>query len=279
MPELPEVETYIRDLEPELDGRRIISARILWERTIAAPSAAEFAQAIVGQRFTKFGRRGKYMLLGLASGDTLIVHLRMTGKLQLEPVNVEPKKHTRVVLQLDDERSLHYNDPRKFGRMWLAPDPVAVVGQLGPEPLSLEFTPLGLAQKLAGRKASIKALLLDQRIVAGIGNIYADECLFRAGIHPARNGGSLTSMEIAALHEAIRAVLTRSIQQRGSSLGSSSLQNYLRLNGAKGEFQEEHQVFQRTGQPCYRCGRPIERIVLAQRSTHFCPRCQPAKPN
>lgn len=284
MPELPEVETYVRELEPELRGRAITSATVHWPRIIATPSPNEFMQQVVGQRFSTFDRRGKYMLFGLEeiggdnagddSGDTLIVHLRMTGKVQLRPGDATMGKHTHMALNLDDGRQIHYVDPRKFGRIWLVPDPESVVNKLGPEPLGDEFTLVGFAESLAGRRASIKALLLNQSIVAGIGNIYADEALFLAGIRPARPGGELGWIEVESLHHAVRAVLAEAIKWRGSSLGDSDLQNYIRPGGEAGDFQKRHNVFQRTGKSCPVCGTPIERIVLAQRSTHFCPQCQ-----
>jgi formamidopyrimidine-DNA glycosylase len=274
MPELPEVETYVRELEPMLRGRQVMAAHVYWPRTIAAPDPEQFVQQMAGQRFVEFDRRGKYMILGLESGASLIVHLRMTGQLLVQPVEVEPNQHTHVVFDLDDGRRLHYQDTRKFGRLWLAPDPELVLAKLGPEPFHEEFTAERLAQKLAGRKASIKALLLDQTLVAGVGNIYADEALFLAGIHPARRAGDLRLAEIERLRDAIRTVLTLAIQHKGSSLGKSSLQNYVRPTGEPGSFQDEWAVYQRVEQPCLRCGTPIERIVLAQRSAHFCPNCQ-----
>ena len=277
MPELPEVETYVRELAPELTGRSITAARVFWPRAIAEPLADEFPDRIAGLGFQSFDRRGKYMLLGLSDGSTLIVHLRMTGKLLILPNETEPALHTHVVMDLDDGRSLHYNDPRKFGRIWLVPDITPVLANLGPEPLAEDFSIEGFAARLAGRTAAIKALLLDQSLVAGVGNIYADEALFRARIHPARAGGNLTPDEIARLHHAVREVLTAGIARRGSTLGGSSLQNYLRPGGLPGDFQDEFLVFRRTGQPCIVCGTPIERIVIAQRSTHFCPTCQPPR--
>ena len=278
MPELPEVETYVRDLAPEIAGRTVVAAQVTWPRIIAVPAAEAFPARITGLRFTTFGRRGKYMLLGLSDDTTLVVHLRMTGKLLIVPGDTPPAPHTHVVLTLDDGRALHYNDSRKFGRFWLVADPdVLLASKLGPEPLSDDFTPAGLAARLAGRQAPIKALLLDQALVAGIGNIYADESLYHAGIHPARPGGTLTRPEIARLHAAIRTVLAAAIDRHGSSLGDSTQQNFLRPGGAPGGYQENHAVFQRTGQPCLRCGTVIERIVIAQRSTHFCPTCQKQK--
>ena len=269
MPELPEVETYRRDLTPELSGRAIQSAQVFWPRIIAAPSPSEFKTQIAGQQFHKFGRRGKYLLLHLTSTNTLIVHLRMTGEIHIYGPSVEPDKHTHVTMDLDDGRVLHYRDQRKFGRLWLVPDIEPVLYRLGPEPLQDEFTPEVLGKGIHGRKAAIKALLLDQSIVAGVGNIYADEALFRAGIHPQKAGGSLNEAEIAALRNEIQTVLEMGIEKRGSSL-----QNYVQLDGMTGNFQDEHQVFRKTGQACPICGTPIERVVVAQRSTHFCPSCQ-----
>ncbi len=277
MPELPEVETYVRELAPQLAGSRVAAAQVFWPRTIAAPDADTFAACVAGLRFTSFGRRGKFMLLGMSDDYTLIVHLRMTGKLLMLPGNATPGAHTHVLLVLDNGRSLHYMDPRKFGRIWLTRRPETVLAKLGPEPLSDDFTPVSLAHALARRRAAVKALLLDQAVVAGVGNIYADEALHRAGIHPAQPGGDLDATACQELHAAIVAVLTEGIARQGSSLGGSGLQNYLRPGGAPGGFQEEHQVFRRTGLPCPRCATPIARMVIAQRSTHFCPSCQPAR--
>jgi formamidopyrimidine-DNA glycosylase len=274
MPELPEVETYVRELAPLLQGRRVVGGELFWPRIIATPAPEAFIDQICGQTFVRFDRRGKFMLLGLQSGDTLIVHLRMTGHLRVHPATVAADKHTHVLLTLDNDERLHYQDPRKFGQLWLVTDPQTVLAKLGPEPLSAAFTVAALAGRVAGRQASIKALLLDQEVVAGVGNIYADEALFGARIHPARPGGGLTTEELARLHEEIGQVLQRAIDAKGSSLGASQTQNYRRPGGEPGRYQVEHQVYQRAGQPCLRCGTPIKRIVLAQRSAHFCPHCQ-----
>ena len=279
MPELPEVETSLRDLEPLLRERTIIAAQVHWPRTVAAPMLDEFLARVVGQRFTAFARRGKYMLFQMEGGDTLIVHLRMTGRLSVEAADMQADAHTHVVLTLDDGRMLHFRDPRKFGRVWLVENAEAVVGKLGPEVWDRSFSAAALQRTLAGRKAPIKALLLDQRIAAGIGNIYADEVLFAARIHPARPAGSLRPAEIKRLHSAMRTLLAHAVALGGSSLGGAST-NYRRPVGPEGKtggFQDEHQVFRRTGLPCPRCGRAIERTVVAQRSTHFCPHCQPMK--
>lgn len=282
MPELPEVETYVRELEPTLRDCAIVAANVFWPRIIAAPAVDAFQARIIGQRFTNFDRRGKYMLFGLekdgGAGDTLIVHLRMTGKLQPAPGDALPGKHTHLTLALDDGRQLQYTDARKFGRLWLVEDPQSVVGKLGPEPLGDGWTADGLAASLDARRASIKALLLDQTIVAGVGNIYADEALFRATIHPARAGGDLAPAELERLVQAVRGVLTEAVRWRGSSLGGSALQNYAPPTGESGGFQTRHSVFRRTGEPCSVCGAPIQRMVLAQRSTHFCPTCQKPGP-
>ena len=275
MPELPEVETYVRALEPLLIGKTIQAAAVRWPRTIAAPDAALFPDLIRGRRFVSFARRGKYMLFGLHSGESLIVHLRMTGELRIHapaasvPAAVPVDKHTHVVFELDTGEELRFRDTRKFGRIWLVEDVSEVVGKLGPEPLSEEYIPNTLAQALEGRKANIKALLLNQTVVAGVGNIYADESLFHAGIDPRRPGGGLVIDEITRLHQALRDVLQAGIEAKGSSL-----QNYAPPTGGKGGFQEQFQVFRRTGEPCFRCGAPISRILLGQRSTHFCPTCQ-----
>lgn len=275
MPELPEVETYVRELAPLLRGRQVLDATVSWPRTIALPAAEEFIAQIAGQRFADFSRRGKYMLLGLADGLTLIVHLRMTGHLRIVAGDAAVDAHTHVVMRLDNGQRLIFQDARKFGRMWLVADPAPVLAHLGPEPLSVDFSADYLTMKLHGRSAPIKALLLDQSLVAGVGNIYADESLFRARLHPLRPAGTLHPSEVAALHGAIQEVLRLGVARAGSSLGGSSLQNYSRPGGAPGGFQEEFQVFRRTGQPCAQCGAPIERIVVAQRGTHYCPHCQP----
>lgn len=274
MPELPEVETFVRELEPQLRGRRVTGAVVPWPRILATPSAEEFAEQIVGEEFVSFGRRAKYMLLGLSSGATLIVHLRMTGHLHVLDSEIEPDKHTHVVMTLDDGRRLHYQDPRKFGRLWLVNDIEPVLRKLSAEPLGDDFTVAWLSERLKGRSAAIKALLLDQTIAAGVGNIYADEALHLAGIHPSRSGAGLTLSEIEKLHAAIRTVLQRGIDKHGSSLGGSILTNYRRPNGELGQMQDEFQVYDRKGEACRICGKPIQRIVIAQRSSHFCEECQ-----
>ncbi len=274
MPELPEVETFVRELAPDLLGRTITHATVYWPRIIATPIAEDFPTLIAGQRFVTFGRRAKYMLFGLHSGLTLIVHLRMTGHLNVISSDAEIDKHTHVVMTLDDGRSLHYQDSRKFGRLWLVGDVAPLLRKLSAEPMSDAFTPQWLTERLQGRNAAIKALLLDQSISAGVGNIYADEALHLAKLHPTRTGGSLTLAEIVSLHAAIRNVLQAGIDHHGSSLGGSVIVNYRRPSGEQGSMQDEFQVYDRAGKPCQHCGGMIEKIVVAQRGTHFCAGCQ-----
>jgi formamidopyrimidine-DNA glycosylase len=274
MPELPEVETYVHDLQVRLKGRTVTRSVALWPRTIAAPSVEHFTAIVIGQRFANFTRRGKYMLLTMDSGAILIIHLRMTGKCLIRTAGEPVDRHTRVLFELDDGYRLDFVDSRKFGRVWLVDDASGVVGKLGPEPLSETFTDDYLARRLAGRSAAVKSLLLDQGIVAGVGNIYADEALHAAGIHPQRAGDDLTADEIGILRRAVQEVLRRAIALGGSSLGDSPVQNYLRPGGETGEFQHEHQVYGRAGLPCLQCGEIIQRAVIGQRSAHYCPVCQ-----
>jgi formamidopyrimidine-DNA glycosylase len=274
MPELPEVENYARDLKPLLVGRRIQAVHVYWPRTVANLTPEAFAQGLVGRQIVNADRRGKYLLFPLDNHQTLILHLRMTGQVKLLGAAAEPDVHTHVVMELDNGRRLHYRDPRKFGRFYLVSDPAQVVGKLGPEPLRESFTPIDLFNAVQGRRVAIKVLLLDQTVVAGIGNIYADEALFLAGIDPRRPGNSLTLADCNRLHTCIRQLLAEAIREGGSSLGRSGLSNYERPVGVMGQYQHRHRVFRRASKPCPRCGTPIERIKLAQRSTHFCPRCQ-----
>lgn len=270
MPELPEVETIVNQLRPRLRGRRIVAVWVGWERIVDRPPVEVFCRRLRGQTFAVARRRGKFLLFPLQNGDTLLVHLRMTGRLLLQPADARPDRHTHAVLTLDDGQQLHYRDVRKLGRLYLVGDPQGVIGDLGPEPLAADFDVSALAARLAGRRARIKSLLLDQRVLAGLGNIYADEALFRAGIHPLRPAGSLTVGEVARLHRAIREVLTQAIEAQGSTF-----RDYRSAAGQPGRFQERLRVFRRQDKPCPRCGTPLERIRVGGRGTHFCPRCQP----
>jgi formamidopyrimidine-DNA glycosylase len=272
MPELPEVETVVGELRPHLVGRRILGADVLWHRTIAMPDPVTFAARLHGTQITGLGRRGKYLLFTLDSGDVLIIHLRMTGRLEIVPGDspVRTGPHVRARFDLSGGESLVFTDARKFGRIWLAREPEEVLGSLGPEPLDWQFDAARLAGQIRRRRVAIKALLLDQSVVAGIGNIYADEALFLAGIHPLRPGCSLTDGEIDRLRDAIRQVLQEAISQQGTTL-----RDYRPPYGLEGAYQHQLRVYQQTGRPCPRCGTTIERIRVTQRSTHFCPHCQP----
>lgn len=271
MPELPEVETLARDLCPHLLGRTIVNARVHWSRTIAMPRARAFVQQLRGQRVTAITRRGKYLIFHLHHDAPRywLVHLRMTGGFHLVTPPTPRDAHTHVVVQLDDGCELRFRDPRKFGRMWLVDDPQRIVGKLGPEPLEISMGEF--CTRLAQRRGRLKPLLLAQTFVAGIGNIYADESLWYARLHPLRRVESLTRTECARLHRAIRHVLTRAIALGGTSIDVM----YKRVNGKSGGFTESLRAFDREQRPCRRCGTPIRKIVVGQRGTHFCPTCQP----
>ena len=270
MPELPEVETVARGLRA-VQGRRIVAVRVDWERTVVPPPPA-FEARLLGQRILAVRRRGKWLVLSLEGGAGLLVHLRMSGRLLLESGGVEEDPHTRVVLGLDDGRRLRFSDPRKFGRMVLTEDPEAVLGALGPEPLGEDFTPRRLGEMLSRRRARLKSLLLDQRFVAGLGNIYVNEILWRAGLHPLRRANTLSTVEVARLHHAIQEVLEEAIARRGSTLED---RRYVGADGQPGGFAARLAAYGRAGHPCPRCGTTIERITVGGRGTYLCPRCQP----
>jgi formamidopyrimidine-DNA glycosylase len=275
VPELPEVETIARELRARLIGRTITGAEIRWARSIAMPSPTEFEQQVVGRAVQAVGRRGKFLLLHLSDGAALLVHLRMSGRLLLEPRIPPSEKHVRVALTLDDGYVLRFQDQRKFGRMWLVRDPQVVLGGLGPEPLEDDFTPEVFARLIGRRSGMLKPLLLNQCFLAGLGNIYADESLFRARLHPRRRANSLSEAEVTRLYHALRQVLSEAITGQGTTFDGV----YRRVNGASGDFQESLLVYRRAGKACRECGTPIERFVLGGRSTHFCPHCQPAPQN
>jgi formamidopyrimidine-DNA glycosylase len=272
MPELPEVETFRRNLlngtgeHPSLVGMRITGVDLLWERTLEKPPRKEFEDRIIDQTIQDFGRRGKYLLIHL-SEDTLIIHLRMSGDLIFQNPEDPIGKHDRLILSLDSGLRLAFNDTRKFGRVWLLREPESILGKLGPEPLDAGFTPEGLHTRLKSKSRQIKPLLLDQTFLAGMGNIYTDEALHIAKIHPLINANTLIPEQSKELWKAIRQVLEEGIRRNGSSI------DWVYRGG---DFQNYFQVYQRTGEPCYYCGTPIERMVVGQRSTHFCPKCQPA---
>ncbi len=271
MPELPEVETVVRALRRPLVGRTFSGLVSGWPRQIVRPDdPAELAARISGRTVTEIRRRAKYIVMALDGGEeTLIVHLKMTGHLAVVPGGAPVHPHVRQRFLLRDGDELHFRDPRKFGRVYLVREPEVVLGRLGPEPLADEFTLDRFLALFGTRSRPLKPLLLDQEFIAGIGNIYADEALFAAGLHPERRSDRLTGAEKAALYEAIREVLRLGIAREGASIS-----DYVKPDGTKGEMQEAVMVFRRTGFPCTRCGTPIARMVLGGRSTHFCPSCQ-----
>jgi formamidopyrimidine-DNA glycosylase len=272
MPELPEVETIKNELQPYLIGHPITGVTLFWKGIVRQPSVEEFCSRLIGQKITGIARQGKYLIFSLTSGEALIIHLKMSGSLLLKPASAEPDKFTRAILYLDNEASLQFRDPRKLGVMWLVKDKNSVVGKLGPEPLETDFTPQILAQRLSKHTAPIKALLCDQSFVAGIGNMYADEALFYARIHPLRSGKSLSQQEIERLHRAIQQVLWAAISNKGASVDT-----YFRPNGQIGTAHLQFQVAHRGGQPCPVCGTPLQRLPIRNRGSYFCPKCQRLK--
>jgi formamidopyrimidine-DNA glycosylase len=271
MPELPEVETFrLKFLHgsgdtPLLVGKRIDGVTILWAKTLATPSPIEFETRIIGQTIIDIGRRAKYLLFQL-SEDVLAIHLRMSGDLLVESQADPILKHHRLLLNLDGGIRLAFNEVRKFGRVWLTDDIHGLLAHLGPEPLDDAFSAEMLFTKLQNRNRQIKPLLLDQHFLAGMGNIYTDEAIYLAGIHPQTRANRIPFDQAYALWEAIRKVLTEGIQRNGSSI------DWVYRGG---DFQNYFQVFRRTGEACYRCSTPIQRIIVGQRSTHLCPKCQP----
>jgi formamidopyrimidine-DNA glycosylase len=284
MPELPEVETIARDLRGLVAGARITGASSNWPPTLRSHDAAAFAAAIEGREIEGVGRRGKQLLVWLGPAAqapdpaVLTVHLKMTGQLFVVPAGTSQDRHVHVVLALADGRELRFRDMRKFGRMGLyrrdlrTGEPVEgeAVGVLaaGAEPLADDFTARRFAEMLASRRGRLKTLLMNQDFLAGVGNIYADEALWRARLHPLREAHSLRPDDVRRLHEALREVLAEAVERRGSSVD-----DYTAPEG-DGSMQEHLRVYQRAGEPCERCGRHIRRIVVGGRSTHFCSWCQ-----
>ncbi len=270
MPELPEVETVVRGLRAPLTGRTVQAMWYDWEKTVHSPAPAEFAARIVGQTFRGVRRRAKYIICEL-DHDLLVVHLKMTGRLYVvdgDDSN-EADKWVHFQLQLDGGKQLRFSDYRKFGRVYLTNDIETVTAGIGPEPLEDDFTVDVFRERLTTRKKVIKALLLDQSFIAGVGNIYADEALHRARIHPQRRSDSLTDEEIIALHGTVRAALADGIEREGASVNW-----YRKPDGTQGQMQNDLYVYDRTGEPCYTCGNPIVKVRVAQRGTHYCPVCQ-----
>jgi len=264
MPELPEVETITRKLRPELVDKTIIEADLRWPRTLAFPSARKFKEQIKGQKILRVGRRAKYLDISLSQFN-LLIHLRMSGDLFIKEGKIKPEKHDRLILKLSGDRSLVFNDTRKFGRVWLTADPESVLGKLGPEPLSRNFTLQWLYVALHNRSRQLKPLLLDQTFLAGLGNIYTDEALHIAKLHPLAVSDSITAKRARVLQDAVRKVLKEGIRRNGASI------DWVYRGG---EFQNHFRVYDRKGKPCPACGTKIERIIVGQRSTYYCPKCQ-----
>jgi formamidopyrimidine-DNA glycosylase len=280
MPELPEVETVARDLRPRLVGATIVGARCSWARTLRTHDPIAFAEAVAGRTVLAVGRRAKQVVVDLSGDAALTIHLKMTGQLFVVPADAPEDPYVRLVLELADGREVRFRDIRKFGKVGLyGRDPVtgelvsevggaAVFAAIGPEPLADEFTVREFRRRLRRRKGRLKPLLLDQSFIAGVGNIYADESLWRSRLHPLRSASSLRPPDERRLYETMRAVLFEAIDRRGSSID-----DYTAPDG-DGSMQERLDVYQRTGEPCRRCGRPVKRIVVGARSTHFCSWCQ-----
>jgi formamidopyrimidine-DNA glycosylase len=273
VPELPEVETVRTRIAPVLEGRRLERVEILDPRLTRPDDPDLVASRLSGQRVTSVGRRGKYVVVRFESGEVLLIHLRMTGTLIHAPDGVDGRDpHRRAVVTLDNGSDVVYRDVRRFGT-WLVLEPgkaeAYLEERLGAEPLDGPFTARTLANRLAGRRASVKAALLDQRTVAGLGNIYADEALWRARIHPLREAGSLTPAEARTLHRGVRRALEAGLARQGATL-----RDYRLPDGARGSAQEEFKVYGREGEPCRRCRTPIAKTRTGGRGTWFCPGCQ-----
>ena len=264
MPELPEVETIARTLRPALLGKIILSADLRWPGTLAAPSPAAFKKHLKGRQIESISRRAKFLDLQL-SDSHLLIHLRMSGDLLVVLGGYQPSKHDRLIAHLSEDTSLIFSDPRKFGRVWLVDDPAEIFRDLGPEPLSEAFTPDWLYSALRHRRRQLKPLLLDQTFLAGLGNIYTDEALHLAKLHPLSPSDSITKKQVKGLWQAIREVLEEGIRRNGASI------DWVYRGG---DFQNHFRVYGRTGEPCPVCQTTIKRITIGQRGTHYCPQCQ-----
>lgn len=275
MPELPEVESTRRHLEPELVGRAIEGVHVARARMLRRqPRPADFADRLRDRRVVRLGRLGKFLLADLSGDITWVTHLGMSGRVSLVPRTEPEPAHTNVAVDLDSGAQFRLVDPRTFGFVAAyTPEELATspLGRLGPDALSELPTPAGLEEALAGRTAPLKAILLDQTVIAGLGNIYADEALNRAGISPHRPAGSLTRRELVRLQRAIEVTLAAGLRHGGTSLGDMA---YLLPDGRAGEYLRRLRAYGREGDPCRRCRSPIVREVLRQRSTYWCPQCQ-----
>jgi formamidopyrimidine-DNA glycosylase len=270
MPELPEVETIVRQLRARgVEGKTILSIKVNWAPTIEPYSPARFSTAVRGCSIGQISRVGKWMLFSLSSGQTLMVHLRMAGSFSLER-----GEHDRIVVKLSDGLTLYYRDTRKFGRWKLVDDPQEILAKLGPDALTRSFTLNYFSEAMQNRHRMIKPLILDQGIVAGLGNIYADEALWESKVHPERFSDTLSDDELGVLFRAIKEVLKQGVKNRGTSLGDGKT-NYRQVDGDSGKNRGKVKAYGRGGLPCKRCKTSLEKTVVAQRGTTFCPACQP----
>jgi formamidopyrimidine-DNA glycosylase len=272
MPELPEVETVVRTLRPRLVAAKLLHVRHLRDDMLR-PGSPPPARVVKDATVAAVERRGKKILIRLSTGHTLGIHLGMTGQITISPPSADVRNHTHLILPFrngaGETQELRFRDPRRFGEIWLCPPGQCAEGdELGPEPLTL--TTRRLATRLVNTTRPLKNALMDQTLIAGLGNIYVDESLFAAGLHPLTPANTLTRTQTALLNKSIKRILRTAIRRRGSSIS-----DYIDVNGASGAFQHLHRVYARTGKPCRTCKTKIERIVLAGRSTHFCPKCQP----
>jgi len=274
MPELPEVQTVVTTLAPRVLRRRIVRVVHLRGDMVTAPPEFDLARQLAGRRITGLARRGKRIVFSIDDDNAFFIHLGMTGRLSVEPTDAPLANHTHLILDLGKDagrapEQLRFRDPRRFGEIrWLGCD--GCDQNMGPEPLAMRTAQL--AEKLSRTTRAIKNALMDQRVVAGLGNIYVDESLFDARIHPLARADKLSSEQVAALTKSIKRVLNRAIHHRGSTL-----RDYVDANGKAGAFQRLHRAYDREGKPCPRCKTPIERIIVGGRSTHFCPSCQPLR--
>lgn len=279
MPELPEVQTVVDNLiAADLLGHSVRAASVYWPPSVEPMQAQTFCRYIANRTIKTIQRRGKYIVIELSEGWHLLIHLRMSGRIALSPESRTLDKHEHIVLNLDDGRELRFHDVRKFGRMVLTSDSECILKVIGPEPLGKEFSAKKLFEKLQSKHRILKSLLLDQTFIAGIGNIYCDEALWQARLHPLRKSSTLTHQEVGNLHRAIRRVLRNAIRNMGTSLGTGD-GNFASTNGGRGRNQKSLRVYHRAGEPCLRCGFILERIIVAQRSTFLCPRCQQMSPS
>ena len=269
MPELPEVETLRRGLARALPGRRVTGVTV-HERRLRRPLAKTFEQSLVRRRIEAVRRRAKYLLLDLDDGNVWLVHFGMSGTLVVRPGNAPLRTHTHVVVALDDGSTLHFHDPRRFGLMCVGPpDELPEIGALGVEPLDAEFSPEFLHRAARRQRRAVKSLLMDQRLVVGIGNIYANEILFAAGIRPTRRTSRVTRADAERIVAATAEVLGAALAARGSSIS-----DYRDERGEPGAFQDRFRVYERDGKPCVRCGATVRRRVIIGRSSFYCPNCQ-----